>query len=298
MNLLKKIDVPLLSVVVPISMMAGRLANLSNWLIESKNLSVEVVLVHDLKDQITKNELDEMMKYLVKYPVKLYEGNFGSPGLTRNYGLSKVSGTWLVFWDSDDLPNIKKVMEILNTSDLTSFSCVVGSFSIYNEITHESRNNSLSKSFYTDIALTPGIWRFIFRKDSLEGLKFSEIMIAEDQLFLMEYLSVNKNLHIINEDIYTYFIGDTYHLTTKKSAISDLRKSIEFTANFIRRNPDVIIELCSTMFTRQVISAMKHGNLKLKIYAIYTLIFMLLLSQFSISVLILKGIFLVLRKKK
>ena len=51
----------LLTIVTPISQMAGRLQNLQTWLSRLGNLSVEVVLIHDKKDELTGIALREMI---------------------------------------------------------------------------------------------------------------------------------------------------------------------------------------------------------------------------------------------
>ena len=91
-----------LTIVVPISSMAGRLNNLSSWLCEALDFDVEVRLVHDFHDEDTSREVQELLRKLNNKNIIFLEMKFGSPGLARNHGLKDANSKWVMFVDSDD----------------------------------------------------------------------------------------------------------------------------------------------------------------------------------------------------
>ena len=123
-------NTPLLTAVVPISNMAGKLDILHSWLSQTYKYPMEVILVHDFKDLATGAELSLMLDTICNSQIKLFTVEFGSPGLSRNFGLSKAGGSWIVFWDSDDLPNVNVVLQMLLSEKLHRTSQGQSTFSI------------------------------------------------------------------------------------------------------------------------------------------------------------------------
>ena len=88
-----------LSVVVPITLMHGKLEKLESWLKEIKDLPIEVLLIHDKRDNDTSFELQVLLKKLQNRKIVFKEGVYGSPGMARNAGLEGVSNYWTCFLD-------------------------------------------------------------------------------------------------------------------------------------------------------------------------------------------------------
>jgi uncharacterized protein YidB (DUF937 family) len=51
-----------LSVIIPMTRMAGRMQNLDSWLSNSAGLPINIVIVHDIQDSFTAEELKELVK--------------------------------------------------------------------------------------------------------------------------------------------------------------------------------------------------------------------------------------------
>ena len=64
-----------LSVVVPITKMAGNLENLATWLSEINPGIFEVFIIHDVQDSETGNELRDILAKLESKEIKLIENN-------------------------------------------------------------------------------------------------------------------------------------------------------------------------------------------------------------------------------
>ena len=54
------------------------------------------------------------------------------------------------------------------------------------------------------VALNPGIWRMIFRKEILDCMQFQEIYMGEDQIFLFELRIWEKKVVLVEDSGYIY----------------------------------------------------------------------------------------------
>jgi len=290
-------NIPLLTAVVPVSNMSGKLDILHSWLSQTYQYPMEVILVHDFKDLATGAELSLLLDTICNSQIKLFTVEFGSPGLSRNFGLSKAGGSWIVFWDCDDLPNINIVLQVLLSENLHSMHAIIGEFTSYNLHTKLSKKHLLRGNPYEKIALMPGLWRFVFNKQALGNIKFSRILMAEDQIFLLEFLAINKNHLIVSEDFYTYYVGVKNSLSSNRNAIKDLAISLKWTSSHIKVDLNSNLHVACIMYARQTISALKHGDLRLKLFALCNFVQSLVLQNPKNSLLIFKALFKVLKAK-
>ncbi len=217
----------LLSVVVPVSKMSGRLGNLSSWLNHELDPRIEVVLVHDMQDEKTGPELRELVSWAGGRKIRLLERQFGSPGAARNAGALLVKTKWIAFWDSDDIPNTGTVLGELLTLKIEP-EILIGNFKIQ---TITNRYEVVHSSRIQQVGLSPGLWRMVFLTNSIVGITFPEYKMAEDQVFLAKLRLGSRAIQYSDAFFYTYFRGDPNQLTankdfTNREALIDLRKLI------------------------------------------------------------------------
>ena len=116
-----------LTVIIPVHKMSGRLHEV-RLMIEAAT-SYNVIVVHDVGDFETGEQLKEIIDSNQARTISLIEGNFGSPGAARNAGLRVANSTWVTFWDCDDRPIFKTYKEFMEnesskygTSDLVIYN--------------------------------------------------------------------------------------------------------------------------------------------------------------------------------
>ena len=198
-----------LSVIVPVSRMAGRLRELETWLRQSEGSPIEVIIIHDIQDESTGRDLRMLIDRYKFLNIVFLEGYFGSPGAARNEALALDLKRWVCFWDSDDLPHVENVLRAIQEADSTD-EILVGNYSIINgeRLTNYFHQNNLDM-----VALNPGLWRMVFRSELIGAMRFAPYRMGEDQLFLVKMNLASRKVKFAEDIFYVYFQGDPNQLT-------------------------------------------------------------------------------------
>jgi glycosyltransferase involved in cell wall biosynthesis len=266
----------LASIICPVRDMGGKLHFVRNWVEKiSPNPQIEIILVHDIADTLTGEELIEISNTYRN--IRIIEGYYGNPGFARNAGLEICSGKLVVFWDSDDEPNVENFLLSLEVMHQFQSDLGVATYAVCNEITLLSResnpwSNELAKDFQS-IALNPGIWRVIFSRELLNGIRFNPLRMAEDQIFLCEALIKARNVRFIDSLNYTYFTGSSQHLTRDSRALQDLLPAFKQTKELLKTNDRKDLStFLNTVAARQLISGLRYGNQRTRIRLLISLL--------------------------
>jgi glycosyltransferase involved in cell wall biosynthesis len=246
-----------LCVIVPLTRMSGRLTELSSWLRTLPQRELKVVLVHDVQDESTTPELDTLIKSCGDNRIIIFEGNFGSPGIARNFGLSHSESTWVIFVDSDDVVNLKEVFSILDLHNDTS-TVLVGQYEVCDRATGSIVRNKANKNAKLDIAINPGIWRIIFLRERIMGHNFSDSLMGEDQLFLLQIGVFGEKIQFFNNVIYRYFRNSSYQLTGKRDAILQIDSIIPKSYEYFKKSDKSQRKYVSMMLLRQLVTKSKN----------------------------------------
>ena len=259
---------PLLSIVVPVNQMSGYLDNLRIWMSKIGKFPWEVLIVHDLGDFETRNELLSIIGECENPRIKFIEDSFGTPGLARNAGLKLATGDWITFWDSDDVPQVDVVNRVLQFTNLGN-RIIVASFTKVNEISGIEERFSVGKNSCFDIAVNPGLWRFVFKRNMISNIKFNELKMAEDQIFIAQVFNDNPEYIILDECTYHYFTGSSRHLTRKNSALEDLSSAANKMLDimYISKN----IDFHAIILVKLILTGLKRGSMTCKFRCLYVL---------------------------
>lgn len=288
----------LLTVVTPVARMADRLQNLRSWITNLGDMPLEVILVHDRQDLRTGYELASIARTLNDSRVMVIEGEFGGPGLARNVGLEAAHGEWVCFWDSDDVPEVEEFFSMVHKANALEFECVVGGFTAEHDVTHANKVHLLSSNYLNEIALNPGIWRFAFRRTAIDNLRFSKLLMAEDQIFLANLGIPDRKIQIHSKSVYKYFIGESFHLTRREEALADLPKAIDLILKILQEPFTENTDFVTMLLSRQVLTAIKRCEYPLKLKVIKTYALELLRSPRNVLNSLLKSAWLVLRNRE
>ena len=162
----------------------------------------------------------EFLRTLNDCRVKVISGDFGNPGLTRNYGLVNSDSEWVLFWDDDDIPNYQFVIELAQGNLLDSrFAFHVFE---YSELSlRNTRKISFSNSHDYDsncrlLSTRLGIWRCVLLRNRLGKRGFPSLMMGEDQCFIFEQDYSNQEIVFHDSNLYTYLRHSANQLTSQK----------------------------------------------------------------------------------
>lgn len=251
-----------ISIIVPITRMYGRLGELEKWLFEIDFSKVEVILVHDLQDEKTGIEICSL---IAAHPsTRLIEETFMSAGLARNAGLRAARGEWILFWDSDDQPDIATLYNFLEHTNKPNFDLFVFNYRVEKNGTF----SSVRTGTWRELAVNPGIWRIAFSKSTISGHSFPKFPLGEDQHFLAQLELPRYRICFINENLYTYKIGINGQATSNNSNLFRLKESLLALRTLRRHQDGENYEFTSILYWRQLLTLLKRGNLPLKLQAI------------------------------
>jgi len=248
--------------------MAGKLDRLEEWLLEIENAHIEVILIHDRQDDATGPEIEALVARIENPRIQLIEDFFGCPGLARNCGIDLAKGEWICFWDSDDSPMLKEVVAMLQRNSDSKADCLITNFNSISEISSEVTRHHLGKNFDEEFGLNSGLWRVYFKYSAISDLRFGPLRMAEDQIFLSEFFSTNREIQVLSEFTYNYFFGDESHLTKNRSALNDLGPATIETLKVLCRSNSQRKYLIAIMFVKQIISGVKYGDFRTKVIVV------------------------------
>jgi len=97
----------MLSVVVPVGQLDGEITALQTWISIANN--VQIIMVLDHSDDKTRDAI-HLTSAITSHPgIQIFQVDFRNPGDSRNFGLTKATGSWVLFADSDDVPQISNI---------------------------------------------------------------------------------------------------------------------------------------------------------------------------------------------
>lgn len=151
---------------------------------------------------------------------------------SRNFGMSKAKGTYIMFVDGDDYiieNSLNKIIKYLklNEFDLTLFNTIKYFDSKnYFEIEKFSLQDGqcLSEQDLINNKICARPWRFIYRKDVLKNnsILFPKDLVYEDEEWVPKVIYYSKCLNFLDEYVYVY--------RKRKGSITD-NKDIKYTMN-------------------------------------------------------------------
>ncbi len=259
-----------LCAVVPISRMAGKLELFKSWVLEGQNYSIFFVIVHDWRDQETENELISFLSTLKSERYAYVSSKFGSPGMARNAGISNA-GEWIAFWDSDDLPNLKNVLVAISASGIQD-EVLIGSYETFESTNNVRTEVNLGTNWRESVSRNPGLWRMVFRREAIGTTIFSDLLMGEDQLFLIEFRIFERQVKIYREIFYSYQTMQNHQATKNKSLLSDLTRCQKLTRNQIGTLQKTNLIYYQRMFICQSLTALKRLKIRGKISALQQLL--------------------------
>lgn len=243
----------MISAVIPVGDFNRDYQNLAITIESCRQLNIEIVIVND-----SLNLSDHMKKNLLKLGnknLRIVNSLARNPGGARNIGLKYATGDTVIFWDSDDQPEIDKIFMMDNILRYTRCDFVVGGYTQIEENLngkyHQPQIHSLK------MLTNPGIWRVLFKRNSIKKLKFINSKIGEDQVFMGDVLDLELTSFAFNEKVYTYR-KNFKSLTSSATLISDFETTFDELKVKLRQGS----KTQQLIFFNLLLSYMKRTNIR------------------------------------
>jgi len=239
--------------------MYGKLSHLSGWISKIHSLDVEIILVDDFTSEDLSREIEGLVQFHSNLDIKIVSGMFESPGRARNAGLSKATGIWIIFADSDDTLYVGPILNCLSNSAPNTIEVFQ-----FREVDFNSAKvlkPLSSTATETDLVLSLGIWRIAFPAAFLVGHEFTEIRMGEDLLYFLDVFESNSIIHFNPIHGYDYLIGSGSQLTSDMSAVNELTILLGELANRIKLYKTTTA-LARLMYFKNTVSVAKYLGLR------------------------------------
>jgi hypothetical protein len=185
---------------------------------------------------------------------RILRGEFGSPGMARNAGLKFCDRPYICFWDVDDFPEVIQFEELVSDMRQSQADVAIGNWVSTGDVYKAKGVTPLS------VAMHPGIWRIIFRREITERIWFSNLMWGEDQVFLAEILARNPKIITSDRVVYRYSTLVSGSLTSKRSFVQDLPKATMKCLLHLKSSQGTARFVVITMLVKQIVTAIKYGS--------------------------------------
>ena len=227
-----------ISIIVPIYNASKYLKKCLDSLVNQTKKELEFILINDgstdNSEDIIKSYNDSRIKYFKR-------SNHGI-GKTRNFGINKSTGKYIMFLDSDDYleENACEVLyEKIDKEKLDLVVCdfyrVVNDSKIIEKIT-SFKNTSLkdNPNLLLNVNLAP--WNKIYRSDLIKNnnIKFIEDLKYEDAPFVALSLLKSKKIGKVDKTLVYYTIHEKSETTVRDERIFDIIKIVDIIRSYFK----------------------------------------------------------------
>lgn len=223
---------PAVSVIIPVYNNEEYLRIGLNCILNQTLKNIEIICVNDGSTDSSQNILIE---YAEKHEqiVILNQDNKGA-GAARNYGFKYASGKYVYFFDSDDMCSPTMLEETVKIAENECADIVAFNFSRLNLQGELTPRKGYHKEWlppnttvfnYLDCPSTiltvinPTPWNKLYLRQFVQNnhLKFEEISSTNDITFAAVSAAVAQKIVVIEKDFYTYRVGHSDTISSKKS---------------------------------------------------------------------------------
>ena len=223
------------SIIVPVYNTSKNLKNCIDSLLAQTFNEIEKIAVNDGS---TDKSFEILKEYQALYPNKVYVYNTENMGVShaRNFGVTKSSGQYLWYVDSDDSVEPNAWEELYNkatkdNNDLVLFSRydvnAETNEKIGNRTFHFNLNFKLSEKPYEFLKLSPFPWNKFIKKELFDSVEFPDKIRFEDLPVSFILASKAKSIGVINDFFYNYSVQVGF-LSKFNDSTCDIAKAIDY----------------------------------------------------------------------
>lgn len=222
------------SIIVPVYGVEKYIGKCLDSLVSQTLSDIEIIVVNDGTKDNSQKIIDN---YVKKYNnIKSYIKENGGQGSARNYGLSKASGEYIGYVDSDDFVEPEMFEKLYNKGKKDNLDIVIcGNYNVSED--YKTKKIDLEYIKYDDNKINAllskkAVWNKIYKKEIVNDLVFRSKVWYEDFDFSIKAICKAKKIGYVNEALYDYLIREGSTMNN-----SNVTKNLEILEAF-----DVIIK--------------------------------------------------------
>ena len=214
------------SVIVPVYNTEKYLTKCIDSIITQTEEDIEIIIINDGStdncDKIIKTYEDKRIKYIKKENTGI--------GSTRNIGINKSKGEYLMFIDSDDYIDSNCIKKMYNYATKTKSDLIISDYykdygdKIERVLIKDFKQSSLENNPKILNYINLGPCNKLFKRDILKGIRFEENLKYEDAPFVIKALKNAKRIAKYNDCLSYYVIHNNSQTTIRDIKIFDIFK--------------------------------------------------------------------------
>lgn len=220
-----------ISIIIPAYNAEKYIKKCLDSLIKQTKKEIEIIVINDG----SKDNTEELINSYTDSRIKYYKNTNHGIGYSRNYGIEKAKGKYIMFLDSDDYVEKDICEKLYNKARNDDLDVVICDFfkefengNIEEIHTNDFKNSSLKDN--PDIIteyLSP--WAKLYSTKLLKdnSIKFVENLKYEDAPFLIEALDKAKKIGKVNDCLVHYMIHGNSETTVRDKRVFDILKIID-----------------------------------------------------------------------
>ena len=209
-----KVD-ELVSVIIPVFNSEQYIGKTLKSVVEQTYQNIEIILINDGSTDDTINILNMFQQQDDR--IRVFTQKNSGVSCSRNLGLKRANGEYIVFVDGDDYIENNLIEELLKLitethSDIGCIGYILNrpdqKFYFYNTKQKKvfNRNEGL-KQLISGEYMEPGVWAKIFSRECIKSLSFNkELTYNEDYLFNLMAFSKAKKIAYYDIALYHYVL--------------------------------------------------------------------------------------------
>lgn len=217
-----------ISIIVPIYNAEKYLNKCIKSLINQTKENLEFILINDGSTDTS----EEIIKSYQDTRIKYFKNKNQGIGKTRNFGIKKSTGKYIMFLDSDDFLATNACEELFKKAEQDKLDLVINNFYRVEEETSKQeeviiskfKNTTLkeNKELLLEINLAP--WNKLYKSELLKNnkIKFVEDLKYEDAPFVIEAIDKAKRIGQVNKFLNYYVIHKNSETTIRDERVFDI----------------------------------------------------------------------------
>ena len=254
---------PKVSIIIPVYKVEKYIVRCIDSILAQTYSDWELLLVDDGSPDQSGVICDE---YVAKDSrIRVFHKENSGVSAARNYAIDRALGEYITFVDSDDWLDSECLDMCVNEIESNSLDLLQFG---YREVSSDGNilkvkdlgTSKIGLNDYLKTSFLVTVWGSVFKTSLIKdhSIRFNtNLKLAEDQLFVMQYMIVSQTFKSITGVYYNYFINQEGAVKNSKS--EDMIMTLNTLDPFVRKNP-IFESVCFPLFDNFLALMLQNGD--------------------------------------